>query len=242
MPTFLSLPPVIRQIIYNHTLIVGDVWPYGYPNFLTIKRPNTNLLKTSRLINNEASPTLYSKNHFMLPPTLLTVKFLHNTLHSAERRSCMEHISLSLTHEDLPASKHQTMLSKFQLTQPGLQDSALDDHVQKAVKRHLRLVLWPQKVQFILDHLALDSLVLFVWYRGYREAIFAFADGFKNGVTASFRIHGLYPASRRGAEGMVRRWTEQRGEGKMTLRRGREENGMYAVGYEKVEEKEEFGT
>jgi len=93
-------------------------------------------------------------------------------------------------------------------------------------------------VQFILEHLALDSLVLFVWYRGYREAIFAFADGFKYGVTASFRIHGLYPASQRDAEGMVRRWTE----GKMTLRRGREENGMYAVGYEKVEEKEEFGT
>lgn len=70
---FLSLPPELRTVIYDHCLIIpGEIVPYPgiaeEEDEVEFEKPTIALLEVSRLIRAEARPSLYSKNIWRLSP------------------------------------------------------------------------------------------------------------------------------------------------------------------------------
>ncbi|MCJ1245136.1 hypothetical protein MMC30_002337 [Trapelia coarctata] len=256
MPSFFSLPYDIRQIIYNHALVVGTIAPYqracaalkdshsfnpftelSDPEYrapdwqvpISPELPNTNLLKTCRLIHAEASPTLYSKNVWVLPPTAWTAKFFESALYNDERRAWVKHVYLYLQAQDISAEERETVAADTLKGYPGdLPWHKVEDLSTNAYRKYLRTVSWPRKASFILEYLALDSLTVDIRWssclHGSVSTIAAFADGFKYGVPTHFDISSEEGYYKHVAAIVLQRWTEQRKETFIPLSRGFREN------------------
>jgi len=195
---------------------------------------NTNLLKTCRLIHTEASPTLYSKNVWVLPMTVWTVKFFANSLYNDERRAWVKHVYLYLQAQDISVEERQAVASDTRLGLPSnVPQREVDEWTYNAYGTYLRTISWPRKVELILEHLALDSLAVNVCWSICPEtvycplgisAIVAFADGFRYGMPTHFEIYSANGWDREATETMLRKWTEQRGETFIPLSKGLSEN------------------
>ena len=256
MPTFLSLPYEIRQIIYDHALIVGTIAPFRHacaavkdpysfnpftqPSYeyattqipISEELPNINLLKTCRLIHAEASPTLYSKNVWVLPMTEWAVNFFANALYNDERRAWVKRVYLYLQVQDMSVAERQAVAAETRLKLASEYKFLGWDC--NACRAYLRTTGWPRKVKLILEYLALDFLAVnFYWstFPGASgnmgvSALVAFADGFKYRMPAHLETYGLAGFRKEVIESMFCKWTEQRHAVSIPLSKGISENGV----------------
>jgi len=87
-PSFMELPAEIRLQIYDIVLVSPHTLrrPIELANRPHVSTLNTALLRTSRLIHNDALPTLYTRNHFhisLVSPLRLPSSPLFFTAHSS---------------------------------------------------------------------------------------------------------------------------------------------------------------
>ena len=233
MATFFSLPPEVRTMIY---ILVLDVSPAKLSPYLasqieilrtsqssppderglhtiinalkwkTIQALNISLLATCSIIKNEASPILYSRNTFFLHTTSTAVKFFENALHNHERRSWIKSIYLKLM--------------SFSSRNPLFAD------LNVAVFES-----WPSIVSPIVDHMALDLLVLDFYYMSSLPAclLSTFNEGFAHRAPRNLELRPPYgkPEIRYNpwAMELMETWTLQRRSPRVTLKEGLKLNG-----------------
>jgi len=231
-------------MIYDYALVIGNVIPYQdantaalskceYPLSPVYEHPSVHMLNTCRLIHAEASSTLYSRNTFLLPTTSLTKEFFTKALHNPTRRSWVKSVYLMLWPEDMNQTERQVLGDKvreYESTSPEVPSHYISVKMHAADKLHVRLVSWPQKVNLILDHLALDKLVVNLagsichfrccWQEP--GAILAFQKGFAHGMPAFFRMYWCEHDYTKDAKLCVQKWTEQRKQPSVSLRQGLE--------------------
>lgn len=226
-------------MIYDYALVVGNVIPYQDANTAALSKcnhplspvyehPSVNILNSCRFIHAEASSTLYSRNTFLLPTTSLTKEFFTKALHNPTRRSWVKSVYLVLWPEDMNQTERQVLGDKvreYESTSPEVPSHYISTKMHAADRLHVRLVSWPQKVNLILDHLALDKLVVnlvgSICHSGccWEElaAILAFQKGFAHGMPAVFKMKFsgyIYNC--------MQKWTEQRKQPSVSLRQGLE--------------------
>ncbi|MCJ1377304.1 hypothetical protein MMC17_000398 [Xylographa soralifera] len=198
MTNLLSLSLEIRRMIYTHALVVGHIYPYfktqhiNYPCYsgdyklpqfqysheqVLYELPNVQLLQTCRLVYQEASPILYSKNQILLPILDLTLRFFNMCLHTPERCSWVKSVGLRLESSDMYEHERKIVFDRecanlrSESTRMHFPNKAAytvlhedfmvwGQALHVAYKRHLTEVIWPRKVAPLLENLALDSLDL----------------------------------------------------------------------------------
>ncbi|MCJ1394276.1 hypothetical protein MMC18_007154 [Xylographa bjoerkii] len=234
MPSFLSLPLEIRRMIYTHALAVGSIYPYfetqnndyhcyrgdfKLPQFryscheVLYELPSVHLLQTCRLVHQEASPILYSKNHILLPILDLTLRFFNECLNTPERRSWVKSVGLSLESGDMYENEREIVFNRrwrnlrasmteavypnrfrYNMLHEDFANWGQDLHL--AYKRHLTQVIWPRKVAPLLEFLALDFLHLTMEATNCHNeccnlansALSVFTLGFAKGVPKRLKI------------------------------------------------------
>ena len=262
MANILSLPLEIRQMIYSYILIVGSLMPYQRSHELALgddawlhsikplpSPPITALLETCRTIYTEASPILYSKNKFYLPITELTAKFFAQALHNSTRCSWVKSVHLELLPQDMfqpycPACEDHITATLDDAEQCVLDEETFEEdesshcdelhYLGEAYKQHLRLVSWPQKVELVIENLALDYLSVDLVdpncccgdhiCQMAASALSPFSMGFAHGMPTYLKIYGSDIIDGRRAKRAMRHWTEQRKQGSIPLIQGLNEN------------------
>ena len=223
-------------MIYTHTLVLGSIYPYqktqskDYPYsegnlcapFLESGQegyhpyPNIHLLETCRLIYQEASPILFSKNRIVFPILELTLKFFKTCLNTPERRSWVKSARISLETEDMSKEERNMVFDEesVKLREPStdvdvddLHSDSLDNEglldleeaLHQAFKHLLAEFIWPRKVSSLLEHLALERLdILLISAKCHTEcchlagsALAAFTPGFAKGTPKIVNVVGF---------------------------------------------------
>lgn len=190
MPTFLHLPPEIRQMIYNCCLVVGKIFPYSvsetydeydddYDDDPTTQElsdceyPYVALLSVCRQMRLEAEPILYQRNTIVLPASDLTARFFKRCLHNETRRAWVRSVDISLDASDLTRSDRVVVLDEelalvredmlFPEKAASLHGPSVtlsSEDLHDAYQIRLGEVVWPRKMSYVLDFLHLERLTV----------------------------------------------------------------------------------
>lgn len=119
--TFFELPGEIRNTIYKHCLVVGNVYPnleshcwevqtdVVHQDAYYFEAPNVSLLKTCKRVIWEAEHLLSQKNTFVMPTASLTARFFANTMTTAVRRSWLKSVEIYLDPSDLDSEDRKVI-------------------------------------------------------------------------------------------------------------------------------------
>lgn len=247
MAGFLCLPLELRQKIYRYCLDVGYVFLFDEKarNFKYVEGPNgrvtaadgevisceepvTSLFRLCRQIRAETEPLFYQLNTLILPQAQKLERFFETSLHTAERRSWVKSVRLSMTLDDVSPTQRETILDtqwsmrRQRMLEPESGEDYEFDFVHNPYQQYVENVAWPNKVAFILNQLTLasltvdlqDSRCLYHCECGMRgSALLAFGKGFAKGMPKTTRIlieddnGGVQEAK---AVELFRKWTLRR--------------------------------
>lgn len=218
-------------MIYDDCLFVGEVAPYSESE---IKRPlpYVTLLRACKKIKLEAEPIVY-KNKFILANEGAVEKLFEQTFPTRERKLLLKSVELSLqsmdfTREDISAACKDGFDRWFTMVNAGrshLLGTGRAFH--HCVTPQQIVIAWQRKVDPILDHLALNQLVLdlsdsFCYCHDTHKARMAamaircFEKGFRLRAPNLVKVKGWDDAGRADAEVVVRvllkTWTMRRAD------------------------------
>ena len=183
------LPPEIRCQIYEYLLVVDKVFPYirsraedrkriAIKEAASYRQPDISIIQVSRLIKRESEPILYSKNIISLPSLQWTKRFFDRCLHNTVRCSWIRSVTISLSCSDAYISTDlkgeeglQREFEDLRLAikglyelHPGMSQSIRDETVRQyrveCIVRRITDIAWRDKVNLILEKLALEDLTV----------------------------------------------------------------------------------
>ena len=136
--------------------------------------PCVALLAVCRGVRLEAEPLLYQRNTIFLPASDLTARFFKRCLHNDIRRAWVKSVDISLDALDMTRSDREAVLDKqlANVREDMLFPDKVDDEwhwpeathlrdtMHDAYQVHLREVVWPRKMSYLLDFLDLEELAI----------------------------------------------------------------------------------
>ena len=193
-------------------------------NYQGYEAPTVALLRVCKTIHAEAEHLLYRRNVFVLPAYDLTARFFKFSLYNKARREMIKSVELSFNMSDLPRSRREHILDRqlqsfrMDMLYPertyATWEEDLPEELHNTYKLQVTTKAWPHKAGLVVNHLALDSLVVHFGCARCTdeccdlraEALQAMDTGFQRGMPKKIKLLGLKKATQ-AATDIMAAWT-----------------------------------